>query len=34
LKNVIIISIDALHPAALNAVAAPAIYREMKGYRL
>ena len=30
LKNVIIISIDALHPAALNAGATPTIYQEMK----
>jgi predicted AlkP superfamily pyrophosphatase or phosphodiesterase len=30
LKNVIIISIDALHPAALNAQATPTIYEEMR----
>lgn len=30
LKTVIIISIDALHPAALNAGATPAIYKEMR----
>jgi len=29
LKNVVIISIDALHPAALNAAATPTIYKEM-----
>ena len=30
LKTVIIISIDALHPAALNDRSAPTIYKEMK----
>ena len=30
LKNVIIISIDALHPSALNAATTPVIYREMR----
>jgi len=30
LKNVIIISIDALHPAALSARSAPTIYKEMR----
>jgi len=30
LKNVIIISIDALHPAALSARATPSIYKEMR----
>ena len=30
LKNVVIISIDALHPAALNAGTTPTIYKEMR----
>jgi predicted AlkP superfamily pyrophosphatase or phosphodiesterase len=30
LKNIIIISLDALHPAALNAATTPAIYQEMR----
>jgi len=30
LQNVVIISIDALHPAALNAETTPTIYREMR----